>query len=216
MVKGNVVLRAQTVVKLVRGILAVVLLCRPVFAQTPTPQGPASSAGPVPDESVIPQWRSTLDNVREASKTYFLGYPLLPNKPLTDQELLNGPGERTQLIRQAVPQLEGAAACEVEHFADKASEYACRFEPSGPSADDVKNDYVKMVRFMEKVIGTPATTVLPPMVTPYVESRVVLFSGRVKVQGLWTCNVVVNGRETTVCKDSKQDLSCGYRKLRPS
>ena len=194
MVSGNVVRRAQTVLNLVRGILAVVLLCCPVFAQTSTPQSPtsstASTAGHVPDESVIPQWRSTLSEVVEASKSHFVKYRAKPtptsNAPLTDAELIKGPPaqtERTPVV--VVPQLEGAEGCTINWIPSVMDWYHCWFEPTGPNAEDMQKDFVKLVRLVEKATGTTAQMMIgKPEVGPTSENRTVDCGG-VTVGAYW-------------------------------
>jgi hypothetical protein len=186
---GNVVRRAQIVLNPGLAILAVVLLGCPVFAQTAMPQSTTPLTGNVPDESVVPQWRSTLSKVLEARKSDFVQYHAkvsTAKASLTDQELINGPSQQPPRKNPdaVVPQLEGAGGCKMVWIPSVMDTYTCYFEPTGPNAVDMQKDFVKLVRLVEKATGVTATMYISPKIGPSSESRSVA-CGFVTVGAYW-------------------------------
>jgi hypothetical protein len=190
MVGGNVIRRSQTVLNLELGILAVALLCCPVFGQTAVPEKPTPLTGNVPDESVTPQWHRILNEMLEASKSDFVGYRARPtptqNTRLTDEELISGPPPQQPKNNpdEVVPQLEGAGRCKMVWITNIMDTYSCYFEPTGPNAEDMQKDFVKLVRLVEKATGTTATMFIKPEVSPASEKRSVS-CGHVTVSAYW-------------------------------
>lgn len=188
---GEKILRgAQIAQNLVREILGVALLCCAVFAQTAMPQKPTPLTGNVPDESVTPQWHSILSEVMEASKSDFVGYRARPtptqNTRLTDEELISGPPPQQPKNNPdvVVPQLEGAGQCKMVWIPNVMDTYSCYFEPTGPNAEDMQKDFVKLVRLVEKATGTTATMFIKPEISPTSEKRSVS-CGHVTVGAYW-------------------------------
>ena len=104
---------------------------------------------PFPDESVLPQWRSTFKIVHNsAAKTRFREY-LLPTRsagPVSDNELINGRKPASP------PKLDGADECRITYIGGTPN-YECVFTPSGPSASDLQKDFIALTRMMQKTAG---------------------------------------------------------------
>jgi hypothetical protein len=170
-------------------VLAAAALFSPltISAQT-TSQAPATyEKGQVPDESVVPQWKELLPQIVQESKSYFRRYRVdvsnnRSSGKLTDEELMNG---RKRTV-PPVAILDGADNCDVEDIG-KYWLYACYFRPSGPTAEDVKRDFVRLVRLMETVTAENAKQTTEPFVGSKFESRHVRFTS-VSVDARWTVN----------------------------
>ncbi|MGA7410924.1 MAG: hypothetical protein WBW33_10595 [Bryobacteraceae bacterium] len=163
-------------------LLGELLVLRPVIAAT------------VPDESVIPQWSTTLRVMLKAREANFLAFRATnkpPERPLTDEELLNG----VKSQRPNLPWLDGAEDCQIEENQPAAdlTWYRCYFLPTGPSAADMQSDFVRLVRLVEKATGVTATRVSNSFVNPSFENHNV-HVGMVVVDSKWspnsTCQVV--------------------------
>ena len=195
MATENFVRKAQPVLNpmVCEILVAVLLLCFPVFGQTyeetaKPPESPTPATFNVPDESVIPQWRRILNDMVQARESHFAQYhaKLTPpsNALLTDQELITGAHKVAERTPVLAPQLEGAEGCNIVWSASVMDSYTCYFEPTGPSAEDMQKDFIKLVRLVEKATGTTARMLLQPEASPTWEHRSVM-CGRVFVGAFW-------------------------------
>jgi hypothetical protein len=120
-------------------------------------------ASSVPDESVLPEWTKTFAAVLAARKTDFRRQ--LPNtSPVTDEDLLKGdtprpPDESLKLL--------GADTCSVDPEVDNAPGYNCYFYFKNLSAKEAQDQFIRLVRLVEKATGggakpTPGMFYLKP------------------------------------------------------
>jgi len=105
--------------------------------------------------------------------------PVKTSGPLSDAELINGPKSPDIL------KLSGAEDCDItRNETSGAFDYACHFLPSGSAATDMQNDFVRLVRLVEKATGVSAK-VTAPVVTQTSEHRLV-YVGKIAVEEDWT------------------------------
>lgn len=137
-------------------------------------------AAQVPDESVVPQWSATFKVLEKAAETNFASLTVnkvRPSGPLTDAELTNGVTSPIPVV----PTLEGGDYCNVTRLANIPT-YQCFFTPSGPLATDMRQDFVRLVRLVEKATGTPFSIAPFVYVKPDNEHRRVTSSRK---SGVW-------------------------------
>src|ERR1700674_3823121 len=135
----------------------------------------------VPDESVLPQWSAKMTNLLKERESYFIHYRTTnqPSGPLSDADLINGKSSQPT----DVPKLDGAEDCLIEQNShDGAMYYTCYFLPRGATAEAMQNDFVRLVRLVEKATGGSARLTNPPFVQPQMEVRHIMVD---KIPG-WT------------------------------
>jgi hypothetical protein len=145
-----------------------------IVAQVPT-------TGEVPDDSVVAKWSATFQTVFKARETFFANFVLPAAKsPRTysDTELISGINESVPDSSEIphvsdMPKLEGAEDCILERNPYGGGiYYKCFFRAHGNSAVDWQNDYVRLVRLVEKATGGKAHPRPPsPDVSTTQESR---------------------------------------------
>jgi hypothetical protein len=155
------------------------------FGQT---AGQTAISGEELDESVVPQWSATFPVLLKASETQFLSFRMAkqPSGPLSDADLINGATTQTP----SIPRLQGAQECKTERDPDTVVgpsdglySYKCSF-PHGRSAAEMQNDFVRLVRLVEKATGETAVQVIAPSLSQYSEHRIV-HVGRIGVAESW-------------------------------
>jgi len=129
--------------------------------------------------------------------------PKQPAQPLSDADLINGKTSQPPDL----PKLQGAADCKIEYSPiDGRTNYWCYFLPRGGSAAEMQDDFVRLVRLVEKAAGQSAVQIAPPIVGRGGEIRQVAV-GLIGVMEVWsrTPNIIEHGLTVTIGSDRPPD-----------
>jgi hypothetical protein len=112
-----------------------------------------ATAGTIPDESALPQWTSTFANILALRARNFQTPPARnPSQDVTDDELLRGKDAESPAANLT---LQGADECRVATSTiDGTRFFVCTFNLAGRSTEEVAQDYVRLVRMVEKATNT--------------------------------------------------------------
>jgi len=134
----------------------------------------------VPDDSVLPQWSGTLKAVLEARKSFFETLREV-SRPETDKPKLT---------------LEGAERCEILNI-DFAEIYTCNFLLLAKSKVERQNEYIRLMRLVEKATAESASNAVVESDDSRKENRHVDIGG-VSVSESWNVQNYPLGNELLV------------------